>query len=272
MNRAVRKLILVSFLGFSGSLAFCQNKENTGFISIVSSHPITEVMIDDSAVGHWDSVPCGAGAHKITVRNPDRLHFQRTDFEKHVELQSGEHLRIIVAFETLSEINSYPMSAAVLSGQTSLGFTPLYLPLSEYKNSILQFKKTGFNDAYVAVSDSVIRRDYVFAALTPRIKSISNNDNEFVNLQWREQGPYKYKVPIIVNATLSVATGGVAAYFKHKADSRFEKAKLARRNGDTARQGQLVRQTHRYDRYSTIGFVAMQVNMAALIYFLLKSK
>lgn len=268
----LKKFLLMAVPALTCASAFSQKKEAFGSVSVISSQPVRVVIIDDSTYVNGDRLAVPAGAHRMVVPNPDRIHFQKKDFVKDFELRSGEHVQINVQFEDLSEINSYPMNASVLSGQINLGGTPLQIPLSDYRNKILQFKKTGYEDGYVTVDDSMIQRGYVTATLAPKVKSILNNENEFVNLQWKEQGPNKHKIPLIVNTTLGVGAGAVAAYYKHQADLRFEKAKLARRDGDTARQDKLTRQTHRYDRYAAIGFVAMQVNMIALIYFLLKSK
>ncbi len=272
MKTIFKKFFLAALPAFACASAFCQNKEAFGSVSVISSQPVPAVMIDDSTYVNGDRLTVPAGTHRIVVPNPDRIHFQKKDFVKDFELRGGEHLQINVQFEDLSEVNSYPMSASVLSGQMSLGVTPLQIPLIDYRNKILQFKKTGYEDGFVTVDDSMIRRGYVTATLKPKVKSILNNENEFVNLQWKEQGPNKHKLPLIVNTTVGIGAGAVAAYYKHQADLRFEKAKLARRDGDTALQNKLTRQTHRYDRYAAIGFVAMQVNMIALIYFLLKSK
>jgi hypothetical protein len=251
---------------------YAKNKAKHSTVSIASVDPIAWVKIDDSLFTNWSRINIPAGHHWIYVKSADAVHFQTKDFSKSVELNSGDDVRIAVNFEKVSEVNSYPMNATVTAGNNRLGLTPVYLSLSDFRGTDLILSKKNYEDLYLTITDSIITQGFASVSLIPRIKNSLNNENQFVNGQWHEQSTHRFKLPLIINTILSIASGAAAAYFKHKADDRFEQAKLARRIGDIALQDNLVNQTHKYDRESNIGFVVMQINMASLLYFLTRSK
>lgn len=76
----------------------------------------------------------------------------------------------------------------------------------------------------------------------------------------------------MVAAGLAVLSGAATAYFKNKADDYFERAKLARQDGDAALQKQLEKRTRRHDRYAAVGFVGMEVNVMVVLGVLLLGK
>jgi hypothetical protein len=67
-------------------------------------------------------------------------------------------------------------------------------------------------------------------------------------------------------------TGGIAAYYKIKADDLFEKAKLAHRRNDFTAEASLRKKTKRYDRYATAGFIGMQISFGGAVFLFLKSE
>jgi hypothetical protein len=60
-----------------------------------------------------------------------------------------------------------------------------------------------------------------------------------------------------------VVLGGITAYYKIKADKRFDDYQAT---GD----GALLNETRKYDLISGISFAALQVNFGFLIYYFLK--
>jgi hypothetical protein len=198
--------------------------------------------------------------------------YQELDFSETVTIRPGEEEKVEVNFESLTEINSYPAGAEVSVNSELLGITPFYLSLSKHKEELWRFRKPGHKDISIHVSDSMLLKNYVFVSLQPNIINRSNNQNQFVNLEWQEKGPHKFKNAILITQGLGIAFGAGAAYYKKKADDSFEKAKVDRRLGNIPQRERHLDKTKKYDRYAAIGFIGMQINVAALIYFLFQSR
>lgn len=262
-------IFLVIFLYSQNSVTA---QGTNGYLTLISDSKIDAIQIDDSLHLYQDKMSLGAGAHRIVVQNPDRVSYQALDFAATVTIRSGEEEKVNVVFETLAEINSYPSGAEVLVNSETLGTTPFYLPLTNYRDNLLRFTKPGYADMTIGVTDSILIRNYVFIYLQPKIINRSNNQNQFVNLEWQERGPHKNKNAILITQGLSIVFGAGAAYYKKKADDAFEKAKVDRRLGNVSQMNRHMNKAQKYDRFAAVGFIGMQVNVAALIYFLFQSR
>ena len=243
-----------------------------GYLNLISDSQIKRILIDDQAYVYQGKIRLPEGSYRIVVQNPDPVSYQALDFIATVTIQAGMEEKLIVVFEKLCEINSYPGGAEVSVNAEVLGITPFYLSLTKYKNKILEFNKPGHKKMMIEVTDSLLIKDYVFISLEPNIINRSNNQNQFVNLEWQERGPHRYKDAILITQGLGIAFGAGAAYYKKKADDAFEKAKIDRRLGNVQQRDRHMNKTRKYDRYAAIGFIGMQVNVAAFIYFLFQSR
>ena len=137
--------------------------------------------------------------------------------------------------------------------------------------------KTNPEDVYVIKNDSLIGHTPLFingsigkVTLTkPGYEKMSFNlngyDNNPVSLKFTgkktvesffESSVFKIFVSTIV------VLGGVTAYYKIKADKRYDDYQAT---GD----GNLLKETRRYDLISGISFAALQVNFGFLIYYFL---
>ena len=247
-------------------------QEGHGYLTIETKVPIEKITIDDSVYVNSGKIRLPAGVHRLFIQNPDRVSMQALDFSKTITITPDADKKVDVYFEEVSEINSYPSGASVSFNSEILGVTPFYLCLQNFKGQVLEFKKSGYESLFATVTDSIIEKDYMYIELQPKIINRSNNQNQFVNLEWQERGPHKYRNAIWISNGLGIAFGAYAAYYKKKADDAFEKAKIARRLGDTPSRERYLNKTQKFDRYAVIGFVGMQVNVAALVYFLFKSR
>jgi hypothetical protein len=160
-------------------------QEADGLLTILSSTPVKTILVDDSVYVASDKIKLKSGIHKLVVQNPDRTSYQALDFISTINIRPDEELNIRVVFESLAEINSYPNGAAVSVNSEILGVTPFYLVLSEYKDKELQFKRSGYENAVVPVTDSMLVKNHLFISLQPKIINRSNNQNQFVNLNGR---------------------------------------------------------------------------------------
>ncbi len=247
-------------------------QEAFGYLRIDSGEPVIQVLVGDSVYAYSERLRLPVGNHTVMICNPDRISFQAQDFVAIVDIRSGEESRIQAVFEKLAEINSYPPGAEVYINNELAGITPFYLPLSRHKDGVLHFRKKGYTNEGITVTDSSIARNSVKMYLRPEIAGRIRNQNQFVNLEWQDRGPYRYREEIMITQGLCIVFGAGAAYYKKQADDSFEKAKIYRRLGELQKKDRQLKKTKRYDRYAVVGLVGMQVNAAALIYYLFKSK
>lgn len=247
-------------------------QDTNGYLTLISDSKVQEILVDDTVRLYREKMSLAAGTHRIVVQNPDRVSYQVSDFAASIAIRPGEETKVNVIFEDFAEINSYPSGAEVSVNSETLGITPFYLSLANYRGNLLRFTKPGYADMTIDVMDSMITRNYVFVHLQPKIINRSNNQNQFVNLEWQERGPHKNKNAILITQGLSIAFGAGAAYYKKKADAAFEKAKVDRRLGNVSQMDRHMNKARKYDRYAAVGFIGMQVNVAALIYFLFQSR
>ncbi|MBX7150074.1 PEGA domain-containing protein [bacterium] len=271
-----KKLLHIIFLfSVCPTVLWSQKDEGKGVVILTSSIPVAGAIIDDSV--HARDLPyqvmLSPGLHSIVVKNPRRFDYLQTDFFRSVEVRANETITLAIEFPILTLVNSYPHDASVIAGGISLGNTPMPLELLQYKNQSLVLQKSGYDDFSFFVTDSVLQKNSILITLTPKDPYASNrHDNEFKTVEWKERGIGKNKNWLIITAILGITSGGFAAYYKNKADNSFEKAKRARRTGDRELQAKLENRTEKYDRYSTIGFIGLQINLGAAVYLLLKAK
>lgn len=139
-------------------------------------------------------------------------------------------------------LETNPEDAYVFKNDSLIGYTPLFIS-KNYEDNIL-LSKPGYKS-----------------------KTISLNDlsDKIINLEFtgEDQGKRFYEKPIFkILVAGIVVLGGTTAYFKLKADDKFEKYQL---NGDP----HLLDQTKKYDLISGITMGALQINFGILIYYFL---
>jgi hypothetical protein len=140
------------------------------------------------------------------------------------------------------------------------------------------YLETDPDDVYIMKNDSLVGHTPLF--ITPALGhvlltkpgyaeinlNLGNYDGSSVQLKFTGRKPdasfYESRVFGIFIAG-AVALGGVTAYFKIKADKRFDDYQVT---GNP----KLLNDTRRFDLISNISFAALQVNLGFLIYYLLK--
>lgn len=139
-------------------------------------------------------------------------------------------------------LNSNPQDVYVFYKDSLIGNTPLFLPNSF---SELTLKKYGFDS--LVVSGSQIAPGKIFT-----LKS----SNKPMMQRFYEKDIFK-----ILTAGI-VILGGTTAYFKLKADNKFDAYQFS---GDDS----LLSETRKYDLISGITFTALQLNFGLLLYYFL---
>jgi hypothetical protein len=127
----------------------------------------------------------------------------------------------------------------------------------------VEFQRPGYVRHTWRVSKSDLDNGTKTIELTP--DGNASPDEMRVNSFWKKKGHQKHSKTLIATAGLALVSGAAAAYFKNQADLRFERAKLARQEGNVPLQRKLERETRRLDRYALVGFIGMEVNVVILV-------
>jgi PEGA domain len=139
-------------------------------------------------------------------------------------------------------LQSNPQDAHVIVNDSTIGFTPLLLS-NGYQNLILS--KEGYADKIVTQdelkSSQIINLDFIG----------TSQSTEFY-------GSTKF----LILAGAAIALGAATAYYKLKADDKFDEYQITG-------QRNLLDQTNKLDLISGITFTAMQIDFGAIIYFFL---
>lgn len=148
---------------------------------------------------------------------------------------------IIVKYKSVygNYIDSNPQDAYVFIGDSLIGNTPIFFNSFIKKVTI---KKDGF-------------RDYNLSDL-----KVGNNvkvNLEFIGVQKEKSFFTSTTFKVLAGSALTL--GVASAYFKLKADNKFDEYKL---NKDKL----LLDQTNKYDLISGITFTALQINLGFIIY------
>ncbi|MDR3610666.1 MAG: hypothetical protein P4L27_08895 [Ignavibacteriaceae bacterium] len=138
-------------------------------------------------------------------------------------------------------LNTDPADAYVMKNDSLIGHTPLFIPLSLNK---IFLQKPGYAEESINLGD--------YDGIPVKLKFTGRKTYQ----SFYESSAFKIFIGSIV------ALGAVTAYFKIKADNRFDDYQ---NNGNH----DLLNETRRYDLISGISFAALQVNFGFLIYYLL---
>jgi hypothetical protein len=250
---------------------FCQSQKHVSGTIILDRVPATShIRINDSIRTHAErlSFVLPEGRHHIIVSNPSRIDYRRLDYDTVVTLRGGETLRLICRFPEFVTIETQPFGADVYENGMKIGRTPLWFERSGSRN--FELIKKGYTGTRVVVDDSSSRNGRIMVALNKINPAVRDNPNLYKSSAWKNRGEKKFQIPLMTTLTLAVLSGAAAAYSKKKADDYFEKAKLAYYFGDFSNQKRLEKKTRRYDRYAKIGFIGLQVNFVASVYFLFR--
>jgi len=146
-----------------------------------------------------------------------------------------------INFETEQKVylNTSPQDAYVLSGDSILGCTPLFISRDD---KILTVSKPGYSVESI-IPDDLARQNII------TLKS----------LQLPKEESFFYSSTFHILAATAVALGAVSAYYKLKADNTYDKYQS---NGDP----DLLDETNKYDVVSGITFTALQINFGYILY------
>lgn len=139
-------------------------------------------------------------------------------------------------------LNSNPQDAYVFFNDSLIGYTPIFL---SSKNQNITLKKNGYNNINISFDEIG----------TGKIFQLEYNG------QQKEKTFFEKDIFKILTAGI-VVLGGATAYFKLKADNKFEDYEFS---GDP----KSLDETRKYDLISGITFTALQINFGLLLYYFL---
>jgi len=239
MNSLIKNsafLILVS-----GFIIVSESQTCKGIVAIETNRDSSVIFLNQKSVGIGQAkIDLEPGSYEIKVIEDDKV-WNPNILSTKINVNICDSVIIPFKFGREKYLQTNPQDVAVFYGDSLIGYTPLYL--SSGYNS-LHLNKPGYKSKTISF--------YNFNSNQP----VSLNFiGETKGKSFYQKDLFKYLVAGIV------VLGGTSAYFKLKADNKFDAYKIT---GEQA----LLDQTHKYDLISGILFTALQINFGTLIYFL----
>lgn len=227
------------------------------------SASLTVRSIPDSARVIIDSVdagrtpltidPLSAGLHHLRLIHPDISNWLTIPLEDTVRLSPGVHRTLQYTFEQARSIVSFPSGAEVIVGDSVVGTTPLtLLPGHMPAGLTVTVRKNGFSPA--SADFSLATRGVLTVTLSPERGMPMPRDEDLAPGPWAGR--------LVIPGTLAVLTGGLAAYFKIKADNH-QMAYLA--TGDLSERAK----RNRLDNQAAGFLVGMELSLGLFLAILL---
>lgn len=238
---SLTKSILILIL-FSGIFLQSYSQDCKGTLIIKTDREESLIFLNDEMIGRGNiQIELEEGNYEIIVKEGSNT-WENKNLTGSVELKECNHQTLTFNFNDEIYLQTNPQDVAVFSNDSLIGYTPLYLA-NNFSN--LQLRKPGYENKLISL-DEVEKNKALTLDYIGKIKETS----------FYERDLFKYLLAGIV------VLGGTTAYFKLKADQKFEEYEI------TGEQ-KLLDETERYDLISGITFTALQINFGALIYFFL---
>jgi hypothetical protein len=236
----------------------------------IHSQPVTILSNIDSSIVIIDGERVGVtpltlekltlGPHRLTLQNPDINSWLASGVTDTFRVMPGVPLTLRYKIEPRYIITSSPFDAEVVIGDSVIGKTPLAVnsEFLSYQSKSPSIRKLGYEPATLDLSSS--RR----GILSVSLKQIWQNDNDHEGIFRPNNGASSHTLRLTLSAASTVLSGAAAAYFKIKADDRYQSY---RDTGDPA----LLSQTHRLDTGAGIALLAAQISLGLFTYFVLSN-
>ncbi len=211
-------------------------------INIVTNDPHSVIFVNNRITGNGEArLKLKNGTYIISVIR-DSLKWNSQAFADTLDLDSCIDKNLTYNFEPQVYLRTDPEDAYVFYGDSLIGHTPLFL---SYDFENLKLMKKGYSEKTISLRK-------ISTAKPVQLKY----NGEVYGKSFYQTPVFKYLIGGIV------LLGATTAYFKIKADDKFEQYQLS---GD----GNLLSDTRKYDLISGIAFGALQINFGILIYYFL---
>lgn len=223
-------------------------------ITIQSVPDSAHVMLDGHDVGTTpltlDSIV--PGPHALLLQHPDVESWLTEPTSDSVSLNPGEHRTLRYNLRSQYFITSSPFGAEVVLGDSLIGTTPLVTSLRLDQQSIV-VRKTGYEPSTFQISGGNI----ISIPLKRLWTNEDGGETYFRDLNGNSEKP----LGLYIAGAATVVSGVAAAYFKVKADGRYQQYLTT---GDRT----LLSRTNDLDTAAGIAIAATQVGLGLFTYFL----
>ena len=239
MNSLIKNIVFLILL--AGSVVVTNSQSCKSLIKIETNRDSSAIFLDRNFLGIGQAeTELEPGSYEIRVKEYHK-DWNSKMLSKVINVKSCDPIIVPFLFANEKYLQTNPQDVEVRSGDTLVGYTPLYL-LPNQDN--FHLSKQGYEDKTISFNEF---RSYQPISL--------NFIGETKGKSFYKKDLFKYLIAGIV------VLGGTSAYFKLKADNKFDSYKI------TGEQN-LLDETHKYDLISGILFTALQINFGTLIYFL----
>jgi hypothetical protein len=218
------------------------NTECKADVFIETDIPGSSIFINNRQVGKGSvSIELTKGRYFLSAVE-DIEEWNSKVFNDSIEITECTGEKFSYKFSSGVYLKTEPQDVYVYSSDTLVGHTPLFL--SDEISSVT-LSKSGYQTKNLAVNQ-------IYSGKPVKLDFVGTKDNG----SFFQQDLFK----ILLGGL--VVLGGTTAYFKLKADEKFEDYQFS---GDQ----KLLDQTRKYDLISGITFTALQINFGVLIYYFL---
>ena len=224
-------------------------------ITVRSNLKGTKVFIDSLPAGETpvESLAVALGKHVLHCIHPEGASWLRPAILETVFVTTAAPIERRIIFPTIYMIQSEPYGAAVRYRDSIVGTTP-YILAARSTKGFITLSKDGFEEVTTPLPPE---EGEMAVRLIPRVRSQQRESPLVVSGE-----ESKNLVPLYVASGATVLSGVVAAYFKIRADGRYDDYRLSR---DPATLDEI----HRLDTFSGIALAATELSLITLSYFLL---
>jgi hypothetical protein len=211
------------------------------------------VVIDSAVVGttpaRIDSLR--PGVHHIIILDPDIAAWPGEGMRDSIIVRPDTVLTYRYDLRKRYFVTSDPGGADVFFRDSLYGKTPLFLPsVSRDWLSLVRIRKEGYPEVHPVRTGSGI--------LTARFREEWEPESSTEPLMSEQSS-----APLYLSGAATIISGTAAAYFKIKADNRYQQY-LATNNPA------FLSETHSIDSGAAVAIVLTQISVIMLVYFLLK--
>ncbi|MGQ9643678.1 MAG: PEGA domain-containing protein [Ignavibacterium sp.] len=218
---------------------FLQAQDCKNILRIISDKSEVNIFVNDSLVSSngQAELEISDGEYEITASESDENWNAKT-FTDSIFLSNCETKTIHYHFNVETLIETIPSDVYVYSNDSLLGFTPIKIPTNIQE---LKLSKPGYVQKEIKIEEKPVQ--LVQLEFNGTIKS----------------EPFVKTTLFKVLTGSAIALGAITAYFKLKADDKFDEYRFSGNK-------KFLDETNRYDTISGISLALFQVNFGYIIY------
>lgn len=250
--------VLPGALVAAGGLAADSTNTITPGRLVIQSVPESAlVVIDGKPAGSTPLTidPASPGIHVVILQHPDRESWLTDPVSDTVHIANGEQRVLRYSLRSRRLITSSPFGAEVILGDSVVGTTP-FVAGPGLDGQSLTLRKSGYAPVTTQLSGSQQ------AIIDVPLNKVWPNDGNGESVVGDTDGKGAGSTGLYLSGAATVVSGVAAAYFKIKADDRYQQYL------DT-NEGRILDQTHRLDTAAGLAIAATQLGLGLFTYFII---